>query len=262
MVRAAPCYKFIVARLSARARARARAARARHAAARVAESSRGSRADAPAPASPPPQFPIGDFLRALGGAAGGGGGGGGFGGALRGAFDEQYRCFSVAIAGKADFEGGDKIVLPPSALERLTSLEVSYPMLFRVACVASGRATHCGVIEFSAEEGRAYVPHWMMANLALPEGGFLSVRSAQLPKGRYVKFRPLTTDFIRLSNPKAVLEKHLPRFSCLTKGDSICVNYAGKNYHIDVLDLKPAVRAARGRGRGGAARARARARRV
>ncbi len=155
------------------------------------------------------------------------------------------------MLGRPELEIGDKIVLPPSALERLTMLEVSYPMLFRIAGVDSSggtvvgggsRFTHCGVIEFSGDEGRAYVPHWIMTNLMLVEGAFLSVRSAQLPKGRFVKFRPQTTDFIRLSNPKAVLEKHLPRFSCLTKGDSICVHYAGKNYYIDVLELKPAVR--------------------
>ena len=210
----------------------------------------------PPPLSHPLQFPVGDLLRALTGGGGGGGGAGGgglFGGLGRGGggvpiFSEQYRCFSVAMLGRPELEIGDKIVLPPSALESLTMLEVSYPMLFHIAGVASsssscvgGRSTHCGVIEFSGDEGRAYVPHWIMTNLMLAEGAFLAVRSAQLPKGRFVKFRPQTTDFIRLSNPKAVLEKHLPRFSCLTKGDSICVHYAGKNYYIDVLELKPAV---------------------
>jgi ubiquitin fusion degradation protein 1 len=208
------------------------------------------------PALPPPpanQFPVGDILRALtgggggggdngGGRIGGGGGGGAFFSAFRGQFDEQYRCFSFAVLGRAELEGSDKIVLPPSALERLTMLEVSYPMLFRISGIEpTSAATHCGVIEFSGDEGRCYLPHWVMTNLAMEEGAFISVRSAQLPKGRFVKFRPASTDFIRLSNPKAVLEKHLSRFSCLTKGDSICVHYAGKNYFIDVLELQPAV---------------------
>ena len=184
---------------------------------------------------------VGAFLSAL---AGGGGGGifGGCGGALAGTFDEQYRCYSVAMLGKPEFENGDKIVLPPSALAQLTQLRVSYPMLFRVGNAAASRSTHCGVIEFSSEEGRVYMPHWVMQNLCLEEGAFLSVQSAALPKGTFVKFRPHKTDFIRLANPKAVLEKHLPSFSCLTVGDSICVQYAGKSYHIDVLELKPAVR--------------------
>jgi ubiquitin fusion degradation protein 1 len=201
---------------------------------------------------------VGDILRALTGGGdnnGGGrigGGGGAFFSAFRGQFDEQYRCFSFAMLGRAELEGSDKIVLPPSALERLTMLEVSYPMLFRISGIEpTSAATHCGVIEFSGDEGRCYLPHWVMTNLAMEEGAFINVRSAQLPKGRFVKFRPATTDFIRLSNPKAVLEKHLSRFSCLTKGDSICVHYAGKNYFIDVLELQPAVRvkkAARSRG--------------
>ena len=77
--------------------------------------------------------------------------------------------------------------------------------------------------------------------LALEEGQFLQVTSAKLPNGTYVKFRPHKTEFIQLSNPKAVLERHLPKFSCLTKGDTIVVPYQGKKFAIDILELKPGV---------------------
>ena len=172
-------------------------------------------------------------------------------------FSATFRCYSMAVLGRPELEEGDKIVLPPSALRELTTLEVQYPMMFRVAVglggvlgsgsgsgsgsAAASRATHCGVIEFIAEEGRAYLPHWMMQNLLLEEGHFVEVGSAVLPKGTFVKFRPHSTDFIRLSNPKAVLERHLPKFSCLTQGDTIVVSYQGRQYHIDVLQVKPAV---------------------
>ena len=33
--------------------------------------------------------------------------------------------------------------------------------------------------EFSAEEGRVYMPHWMMQNLALEEGSMIIVRNVQ-----------------------------------------------------------------------------------
>lgn len=41
------------------------------------------------------------------------------------------------------------------------SLHIEYPMLFRVESLASGRSTHCGVLEFVAEEGVIYMPHWV-----------------------------------------------------------------------------------------------------
>lgn len=49
----------------------------------------------------------------------------------------------------------------------------------------------------------------MMQNLVLQEGDSVRVRSVPLPKGTYVKLQPHTTDFINISNPKAVLETTL-----------------------------------------------------
>jgi ubiquitin fusion degradation protein 1 len=34
-------------------------------------------------------------------------------------------------------------------------------MLFRITNGQNGKYTHCGVLEFSAEEGRVYIPFWM-----------------------------------------------------------------------------------------------------
>lgn len=41
-----------------------------------------------------------------------------------------------------------------------------------------------------------------MQNLVLEEGDVISVRSATLPKGSYVKLQPHTQDFLDISNPK------------------------------------------------------------
>jgi len=85
------------------------------------------------------------------------------------------------------------------------------------------RRTHCGVLEFTAPEGNCYVPFWMMQNLMLEEGGLLSVKNVSLPKATFVKFKPQSTDFLDISNPRAVLEKQLRTFSCVTVGDQICL---------------------------------------
>lgn len=44
---------------------------------------------------------------------------------------------------------------------RAASLHIEYPMLFRLEGVHSKRETHCGVLEFIAEEGVVYMPHWV-----------------------------------------------------------------------------------------------------
>ena len=49
-------------------------------------------------------------------------------------------------------------------------------------------------------------------------------------------------DFLDISNPKAVLEMTLRGFSCLTRGDCICLHYNNKKYYIDITEAKPQVR--------------------
>lgn len=51
-------------------------------------------------------------------------------------------------------------------------------MLFKVENGRSGRFTHCGVLEFIADEGCAYLPHWMMQNLLLEVSGCVSAARA------------------------------------------------------------------------------------
>lgn len=155
-----------------------------------------------------------------------------------GAFTRQFRSYSVSFIQRQDLENSNRIVLPPSALDSLARLNISYPMLFQLES-REGRKTHCGVLEFVAEEGHANIPYWVMQNLAVPEGGMVTIRNVSLSKGTYVKFQPQSSDFLDISNPKAVLEATLRNFTCLTKGDAIVISYNDKTYHIDVLEVAP-----------------------
>ena len=56
---------------------------------------------------------------------------------------------------------GGKVFLPPSALEKLTRLHITYPMIFELINGNEGKTTHAGVLEFVAEEGRIYLPYWV-----------------------------------------------------------------------------------------------------
>jgi ubiquitin fusion degradation protein 1 len=79
-------------------------------------------------------------------------------------FDEYYRCYpTVMLPGpeREDLNYGGKIIMPPSALEKLTRLHITYPMLFELFNGQAERTTHCGILEFIAEEGKVYLPHWV-----------------------------------------------------------------------------------------------------
>lgn len=154
-------------------------------------------------------------------------------------FDEQYHCYSMAYAEKGHLEGGDKILLPSSALDTLARLNVDYPMLFRLQSPDKGTATHCGVLEFSAPEGSCYIPYWMMQNLLIEEGSVISVTNVSLPKATFVKLQPQHVDFLEISNPRAVLEHALRNFSCVTKHDVIQIPFNNKNYHFELKEVKP-----------------------
>ena len=122
----------------------------------------------------------------------------------------------------------------------LARLQVDYPMLFRLTSLNdANRVTHSGVLEFTAEEGCVYIPHWMMQNLLLEEGGLITVTNVSLPKASYVKLQPQSTDFLEISNPRAVLEHALRNYSCVTIHDIIQIPYNNKNYQFELKDVKP-----------------------
>uniref|UniRef100_A0A3Q2XK88 Ubiquitin recognition factor in ER-associated degradation protein 1 n=1 Tax=Hippocampus comes TaxID=109280 RepID=A0A3Q2XK88_HIPCM len=161
-------------------------------------------------------------------------------------FSTQYRCYSVSmLAGpndRSDVEKGGKIIMPPSALDQLSRLNITYPMLFKLTNKNSDRMTHCGVLEFVADEG-IYPWHpflyTMMQNLLLEEGGLVQVESVNLLVATYSKFQPQSPDFLDITNPKAVLENALRNFACLTTGDVIAINYNEKIYELRVMETKP-----------------------
>nr|QBH74169.1 ubiquitin fusion degradaton protein [Franklinothrips vespiformis] len=157
-------------------------------------------------------------------------------------FNVQYKCFSVSMLPgneRDDVERGGKIIMPPSALDQLTRLNIIYPMLFKLTNKMKGRITHCGVLEFVADEGKVYLPHWMMHNLLLQEGEFLNVESTSLPVATFSRFQPQSEDFLDITNPKAVLENGLRLFACLTTDDVIAIKYNDKVYELCVLETQP-----------------------
>ncbi|KAJ1941550.1 ubiquitin fusion degradation protein [Linderina macrospora] len=181
----------------------------------------------------------------------GGGGGGNFGyGSMRRQhhqrrqFREYYRAYPVREHpdGKFDANFGGKIFMPASALDTLSRLEVVYPMLFQLynaSPESGGKLTHCGVLEFTAEEGRVYLPEWMMETLMLKRGALVEAVNVSLQLGTFVKLQPQSTDFLDITDHRAVLENALRNFATLTVGDIFSIDYNSREYKIAVLETKP-----------------------
>ncbi|KAJ3124454.1 ubiquitin fusion degradation protein [Nowakowskiella sp. JEL0407] len=157
-------------------------------------------------------------------------------------FVEHYRCYSISMMPgneRQDINYGGKIILPQSALAKLAGLNIVYPMLFQLSNMNQTRKTHAGVLEFVAEEGKVYIPQWMMQTLLLEEGALIRITNASLPLGTFVKIQPQSVDFLDISDPKAVLENALRNFTTLTKDDIITIKYNEKFYDILVMECKP-----------------------
>jgi len=112
-------------------------------------------------------------------------------------------------------------------------------MLFRVENEEIGKKLHCGVLEFTADEGHCYLPFWMMENLLIDEGSLIKVTNVTLPKATFVKFRAQSVDFLEILNPKVALEVTLRKFTCLTVGEMIQLEISRKVYQLEVVELKP-----------------------
>lgn len=65
------------------------------------------------------------------------------------------------------------------------------------------------------------------------------MKNVSLAKASFVKFRAQSVDFLEVSNPRALLEVALRKFTCLTVGDTICIPHSGKKFYLDVREVQP-----------------------
>lgn len=157
-------------------------------------------------------------------------------------FDEYYRCYPMVMAPgpeRPSLNYGSKIFLPPSALDKVSKLHVQWPIMLELINGDKGTHTHAGVLEFVAEEGRAYIPQWMMQTLQLDVGDMIQIQTTSLELAKLVKLQPQSVSFLEISDPRAVLEKAFRNFAALTKGDVFNFDYNDEVYEVAVLDVKP-----------------------
>ncbi|KAF2006989.1 ubiquitin fusion degradation protein-like protein [Amniculicola lignicola CBS 123094] len=201
--------------------------------------------------------------------------------------------YTVAPLSRTTPLSGDKILLPPSALEQLLAAapvvtvdstqrhitsfdpfnpysfaaeqqaraqfqdrfqQLPHPLTFRLVNPENGRVIHAGIREFSAEEGQIVLSSFLKEALGLeaasvessregsPSGTHdvimvngtedldvngassakITVHAKQLPKGTFVKLRPLESGYDE--DWKSLLEEHLrSNFTTLTNGEVLVV---------------------------------------
>jgi ubiquitin fusion degradation protein 1 len=79
----------------------------------------------------------------------------------------------------------------------------------------------------------------MMQTLLLEAGDIVQIKSTDLQDAKLVKLQPQSTNFLDISDPKAVLENAFRNFSTLTKGDIFSFLYNDTIYDVAVLEVKP-----------------------
>ncbi|CAN0896816.1 Ubiquitin recognition factor in ER-associated degradation protein 1 [Linum grandiflorum] len=151
---------------------------------------------------------------------------------------------------------GNQITMPQSALDTLLpDLETDNkdPLLFQIKNLSinfdndPSRISHCGVSEFTADEGTVRLPPSLTNSLHIHAGTptYVQVKKAVLEKATYVKLQPHSTAFFDAFGPnlKQGLEESLIHsFFCITTGDTIEIRGGDdgeKRFLVNVVETKP-----------------------
>ena len=175
---------------------------------------------------------------------------------------------------------GDKILLPPSALEELLSAatvpvvsaqwapnstfdpfnpftftnnnrarilekhqNLPHPLTFRLVNLGNGNVAYAGIREFSADENEVEVSSFLKKALGIngpDDGGSFTIHAQQLPKGTYVRLRPLEAGYDP-EDWRALLERYMRNtFTTLTKGEVLSIPGGGNEEYRFLIDkVKP-----------------------
>ncbi|KAM5456871.1 hypothetical protein MaudCBS49596_001112 [Microsporum audouinii] len=115
--------------------------------------------------------------------------------------------------------------------------ELPHPLTFRLVNPLNGRAVHSGIREFSADENEVSLSPFIRESLGIEHLNLdtgsgtpppntlptVTVQAAQLPKGSYVRLRPLEAGY-DVEDWKALLERQLrDNYTTLTVGEVLPV---------------------------------------
>lgn len=151
----------------------------------------------------------------------------------------QLCVMSGKQANKPEIDNGGKCILPQYVFQEISARRTPYPLMFELFFPHNGKTTHVGVLEFTAAEGTAILPEWVMEKFHARRLAHVQFRTVSLPMGNFLRIRPMQKAFIDLTDPKTVLQNHLQRsFVCLTTNDTFTINYAGQVFKIHVMEVR------------------------
>tara|TARA_B100000963_G_scaffold155233_1_gene135063 strand:+ start:7025 stop:7720 length:696 start_codon:yes stop_codon:yes gene_type:complete len=159
--------------------------------------------------------------------------------------EKQLLAWSPAFlqeegSGSKELAHTNKIILSEDILYEYKDDKEMFPLTFRIINPETLLSTVCAVHEFTALPGTCVIPYRIMEYLMLEQGSTVNLVYEAIPKGSYIKIRPHKTKFIELSNPKAVLERHINiNYPTLTKDETISILYNDEIYYIDIVETKP-----------------------
>lgn len=95
---------------------------------------------------------------------------------------------------------------------------------------------YCSPLDFRAPPNYIFVPLWMMHQLRLAPFDPVLLTWVKLRNGANIELVPHQDAFLKLANPRAILEAELKYYSAATKDSTVSLVYNGKQYDFDVKD--------------------------
>jgi ubiquitin fusion degradation protein 1 len=160
-------------------------------------------------------------------------------------FQKEYVCLSInqktsmSKSRISKLDAGDKIILPPSALDLLTKFNAQTPFTFVLRNKKNdNEIVYAGVIEFTAPEKIVYVPSWMMSILKIQNKTKLFVDSVNIPKATNVVFK-VGSIIAEKTNPTDILEYVLRDKLILHEDMVLYISFLDKIICIEVQKTNP-----------------------
>lgn len=156
-------------------------------------------------------------------------------------------CFSYMCSSESDVTNRlkytNKILLPESVLYNIKeSDEIKFPLFFKISNKQTLFGQVCGVEEFSAPPGVCHVPYQVMSEISVQEGDAVKIELICPPGGTYVKFQFHQSKYLKMEDPKSVLEKIISSdYPVITQGQTIVLNDPTLNtlHYVNIVETQP-----------------------
>jgi len=144
----------------------------------------------------------------------------------------------------SELEFSSKIILPNSVLDTIIihyqDKELPEPLCFKITSI-TGVSIYTSVHSFNSFGNNIYVTDKMLEKLCIESiGEKVVIELFQPPKGSKMCIQPYHDSFIKLDNPKKILETTIEKFyPILTKKNDIFIKYMDEIHKIRIIDLEP-----------------------